>query len=211
MILWDYDMKTIAIISQKGGSGKTTIAVHLAVCTVRAGKVAAIIDLDPQASAVEWQSRRQADTPEVITSTPERLASLLKQANENGADLAIIDTAPHSDHAATIAADLADVVLIPCRPAAFDIAAIGTTLNILKLTNAKERAVILLNAVPPRGSLTNEAEDGLSALAPVVPIRMAHRAAYSHAVNDGRSVEEYDPHGKAAAEIRDLYKWIMKA
>jgi chromosome partitioning protein len=211
MILWDYDMKTIAIISQKGGSGKTTIAVHLAVCTVRAGKVAAIIDLDPQASAVEWQSRRQADTPEVITSTPERLASLLKQANENGADLAIIDTAPHSDRAATIAADLADVVLIPCRPAAFDIAAIGTTLNILKLTNAKERAVILLNAVPPRGSLTNEAEDGLSALAPVVPIRMAHRAAYSHAVNDGRSVEEYDPHGKAAAEIRDLYKWIMKA
>ncbi|MDQ3959168.1 MAG: AAA family ATPase [Pseudomonadota bacterium] len=204
-------MKTIAIISQKGGSGKTTIAVHLAVCTVRAGKVAAIIDLDPQASAVEWQSRRQADTPEVITSTPERLASLLKQANENGADLAIIDTAPHSDRAATIAADLADVVLIPCRPAAFDIAAIGTTLNILKLTNAKERAVILLNAVPPRGSLTNEAEDGLSALAPVVPIRMAHRAAYSHAVNDGRSVEEYDPHGKAAAEIRDLYKWIMKA
>jgi chromosome partitioning protein len=211
MILWDYDMKTIAIISQKGGSGKTTIAVHLAVCTVRAGKVAAIIDLDPQASAVEWQSRRQADTPEVITSTPERLASLLKQANENGADLAIIDTAPHSDRAATIAADLADVVLIPCRPAAFDIAAIGTTLNILKLTNAKERAVILLNAVPPRGSLTNEAEDGLSALAPVVPVRMAHRAAYSHAVNDGRSVEEYDPHGKAAAEIRDLYKWIMKA
>jgi chromosome partitioning protein len=211
MILWDYDMKTIAIISQKGGSGKTTIAVHLAVCTVRAGKVAAIIDLDPQASAVEWQSRRQADTPEVITSTPERLASLLKQANENGADLAIIDTAPHSDRAATIAADLADVVLIPCRPAAFDIAAIGTTLNILKLTNAKERAVILLNAVPPRGSLTNEAEDGLSALAPVVPVRMAHRAAYSHAVNDGRSVEEYDPHGKAAAEIRDLYRWIMKA
>src|SRR5438067_7008687 len=211
MILWDYDMKTIAIISQKGGSGKTTIAVHLAVCTVRAGKVAAIIDLDPQASAVEWQSRRQADTPEVITSTPERLASLLKQANENGADLAIIDTAPHSDRAATIAADLADVVLIPCRPAAFDIAAIGTTLNILKLTNAKERAVILLNAVPPRGSLTNEAEDGLSALATVVPVRMAHRAAYSHAVNDGRSVEEYDPHGKAAAEIRDLYRWIMKA
>ena len=71
-------MKTVAIVSQKGGSGKTTIAVHLAVCAERTGKVAAIIDLDPQASAVEWHSRRAADTPEVIISTPERLASLLK-------------------------------------------------------------------------------------------------------------------------------------
>jgi chromosome partitioning protein len=204
-------MKTVAIVSQKGGSGKTTIAVHLAVCAERAGKVAAIIDLDPQASAVEWHSRRAADTPEVITSTPGRLASLLKQAKENGADLVIIDTAPHSDRAATIAADLADVVLIPCRPAAFDIAAIGTTLNILKLANAKARAAILLNAVPPRGGFTDEAETGLSALTAVVPVRMAHRAAYSHAVNDGRSVEEYDPNGKAADEIRTLYKWIMKA
>lgn len=204
-------MKTLAIISQKGGSGKTTLAVHLAVCAERAGKVGAIIDLDPQASAVEWHTRRAADTPEVVTSTPERLASLLAQAKVNGADLAIIDTAPHSDRAATIAADLADVVLIPCRPAAFDIAAIGTTLNLLKLTKAKDRTVILLNAVPPRGALTDEAEAGLSTLAPVAPVRMVHRAAYSHAVNNGRSVEEYDPNGKAADEIRDLYKWIMKA
>jgi chromosome partitioning protein len=126
-------MKTIAIISQKGGSGKTTIAVHLAVCAQRARKRAAIIDLDPQASALEWQSRRKADTPEVITATPEQLSGLLNEAKKNGADLAIIDTAPHSDRAATIAAELADLVLIPCRPAAFDVAAIGTTLNLLKL------------------------------------------------------------------------------
>lgn len=116
----------------------------------------------------------------------------------------------HSDRAAALAAELADLVLIPCRPAALDVAAITTTLNILKLTQTKERAAILLNAVPVRGVLTNEAEAGLSTFLSVVPVRLYHRAAYSHAVNDGRSVEEYDPHGKAAEEIRALYKRIMK-
>jgi chromosome partitioning protein len=203
-------MKTVAIISQKGGSGKTTIAVHLAVCAERARQRVAIIDLDPQASALEWHSRRKAATPEVITATPERLPALLREANTNGADFTIIDTAPHSDRAATVTANLADLVLIPCRPAAFDVAAIGTTLNLLQLTEAKGRAAILFNAVPSRGSLTDEAEAGLSRLAAVVPVRLYHRAAYTHAVNDGRSVEEYDSRGKAAKEVRALYKWIMK-
>ena len=204
-------MKTIAIVSQKGGSGKTTVAVHLAVCAELAGRNAAIIDLDPQASALEWRSRREADTPEVITATPEQLAGLLKSAKENGADLMIIDTAPHSDRAAVVAADLADLVLIPCRPSAFDVAAIGTTLNLLKLTQASNRTVILLNAAPPRGGLTDAAETGLSEIVPVAPVRLHHRVAYSHAINSGHSVEEYDPHGKAADEIRALYKWVMEA
>ena len=204
-------MKTVAIVSQKGGSGKTTLAVHLAVCAQRHYKTVAVIDLDPQASALEWYSRREAETPEVTTSTPEQLPVLLAQARENGADFAILDTAPHSDRAATTAAQLADLVVIPCRPSAFDIAAIGTTLNLMKLTNALQKTVILLNAAPPRGALTDTAEKGLSEIVPVIPVRMHNRAAYSHAINSGHSVEEYDPQGKAAEEIRALYNWIMMA
>lgn len=204
-------MKTIAIISQKGGSGKTTVAVHLAVCAERAGQVAAIIDLDPQASAFEWSSRREAETPEVIKAKPEQLATLLKQAKNSGLAFAIIDTAPHSDKAATIAAGLADIILIPCRPAAFDVAAIPTTLDILKLAKAKDKAVILLNAVPPQGKTGEEAAEGLANLANVAPVRLINRAAYSHAVNDGRSVEEFEPHGKASEEIRALYDFIIKS
>ena len=204
-------MKTIAIVSQKGGSGKTTVAVHLAVCAERAGQSAAIIDLDPQASALEWHSRREAETPEVVTATPAQLPELLKIAKENGAGLAIIDTAPHSDRVAVVAADLADLVLIPCRPSAFDVAAIGTTLNLLKLTQAVNRSVILLNAAPPRGGITDTAAAGLAEIITVAPVRLHHRIAYSHAINSGHSVEEYDPHGKAAQEIRALYKWIMIA
>ncbi len=203
-------MKVVAIISQKGGSGKTTVAVHLAVCAELAKQTAAIIDLDPQLSALEWFSRRKAETPEVITATPERLPALLKQAKVNGADFAIIDTAPHSDRAAIIAASHADLVLIPCRPSAFDIAAIGTTIDILKLSKVIDKAAILLNAAPPRGIMTEKAAAGLSEIIPVVPIYMYQRAAYSHAINGGYSVEEYEPHGKAAEEIRALYKWIME-
>jgi len=203
-------MKIVAIISQKGGSGKTTVAVHLAVCAELAKQTAAIIDLDPQLSALEWFSRRKAETPEVITATPERLPALLKQAKANGADFAIIDTAPHSDRAAIIAASHADLVLIPCRPSAFDIAAIGTTIDILKLSKVIDKAAILLNAAPPRGIMTEKAAAGLSEIIPVVPIYMYQRAAYSHAINGGYSVEEYEPHGKAAEEIRALYKWIME-
>jgi chromosome partitioning protein len=204
-------MKTVAIVSQKGGSGKTTVAVHLAVCAELAGKTAAIIDLDPQASAHEWRTRREADTPEVITATPQQLPALLQAAKENKADLMIIDTAPHSDRSAVIAADLADLVLIPCRPSAFDVAAIGKTLDLMKHTKAISRTVILLNAAPPRGSMTDVAETGLAEIVPVVPVRLHNRAAYSHAINSGHSVQEYDPHGKAADEIKALYKWIMKA
>lgn len=202
-------MKTIAIISQKGGSGKTTVAVHLAVCAERAGKVAAIIDLDPQGSAFEWSSRRVTDSPEVIRATSDQLGVLLVQAKANGADFAIIDTAPHSDKAATVAAGLADIILIPCRPAAFDVAAIPTTLDILKLLKAKDKAFILLNAVPPQGRSGDEAAEGLANFANVSPVRLVHRAAYSHAVNDGRSVQEYEPNGKASEEILALYQWVM--
>ena len=202
-------MKTIAIVSQKGGAGKTTVGVHLAVCAELDGLRTAIIDLDPQGSALEWASRREAESPEVISATPEQLHNLLSQAKANDAQFVIIDTAPHSDRTVTIAAEFADVILIPCRPAAFDVSAIPTTLNILKLAGRKDRAVILLNAVPHQGRTGDEAAEGLTALARVAPVRLIHRAAYSHAINDGRSVQEFEPGGKAADEIRALYRWLM--
>src|SRR4051812_22811565 len=105
-------MKTAAVISQKGGAGKTTIAVHLAVAAERGGRSAAIIDLDPQASATTWKDLRQADTPPVVSSQPARLANVLATAAKHGAELVIIDTAPHSETAALTAARAADLIMI---------------------------------------------------------------------------------------------------
>lgn len=203
-------MRTVAIISQKGGSGKTTIAVHLAVCAERQGQPTLILDLDPQGSARSWLSRRGDDAPEVVAADPSQLAGLLQKAEAGGAGLVILDTAPHSDRTAALAAQLADVVLIPCRPTAFDVDAITSTLTIAKLAEAQAKAAVVLNAIPTRGDYAEEVRAGLSELVTVAPVHLYQRAAYFNAVNDGRSVEEYEPKGKAAEEIRALYKWVIK-
>jgi chromosome partitioning protein len=112
-------MKTIAVISQKGGAGKTTLSVHLATAAAIAGHSAAIIDLDPQGTAASWGDRRKAATPEVVSGQAARLSILTEAAQGNGADFLIIDTAPNADQTALRAAQIADVVLIPCRAATF--------------------------------------------------------------------------------------------
>jgi chromosome partitioning protein len=202
-------MKTLAIIAQKGGSGKSTLAVHLAVCATRHKLKTALIDLDPQANAYHWNaSREDGRKLDAVRATSSDLAAFLKQAKVGGVDLAIIDTAPHSDSAAAIAAQFADFVLIPCRPARFDLDAIATTAQIAKV--AKTPAAVVLNAAP-RGKLVEEARAALQGQSlTVMDTVLYQRAAYSHAVIDGRSVHEYEPEGKAAAEIDELYNHITE-
>src|ERR1035437_1235665 len=109
-------MKTIAIISQKGGAGKTTLAVHLAVEAERRGLKSALFDLDPQASAASWSDKRVAETPVVISAQAGRLPNLIEQARGQDAGFIIIDSAPNADSASLVAAKAADLILIPCRP-----------------------------------------------------------------------------------------------
>ena len=109
-------MEVIAVIAQKGGTGKTTLAISLAVAAQRAGRTAAIVDLDPQATASNWGDRREADSPAIVSAQPARLAQVLKAAEEGGADLVVIDTPPRAERAAMEAAKASDLVLVPCRP-----------------------------------------------------------------------------------------------
>lgn len=200
-------MKIIAIISQKGGAGKTTLAVHLATAAAAAGHTAAIIDLDPQATAASWGDRRGAPAPEVISGQAARLPSLVNAAQQNGADFLVLDTAPNADQAVSLAARAADLVLIPCRPAAFDLEAIETTLMLAKA--AMKPAYVVLNAVPPRSGIGKEAAAGLAARgAQVAPRQLTHRAAFAHGVIDGRTAQEFEPQGKAAEEVEALYTWL---
>ena len=202
-------MKTLAIIAQKGGSGKTTKAVHMAVCAMRQKLHTALIDLDPQGSAYDWfLSRPDNNKLNAVQANVGQLAALLKQAKLGGADFVIVDTAPHSDSAAAITAQLADFILIPCRPARFDLKAISSTMEIVKL--AKKPAAAVINAAP-RGKLSEEAKEALKQQGiNVVDTVLQQRAAYSHAVIDGQSVHEYEPEGKAAEEIDELFICLKK-
>lgn len=203
-------MPTIAIVSQKGGSGKTTIAIHLAAAAAKAGKVACIIDTDPQATAAAWGDWRGGDEPEVITTPPARLGKTIEDAIRLGAEVVVVDTPPHADAAAREAVKAADLVLIPTRPRAFDLHAIQTTAGLIGY--AGKPAFVLFNAAPVRGAqLFAEAsaivEDlGMS----VCPVMFADRAAFHHSTAAGKTATETDPEGKAAGEVSALWQWVCE-
>jgi chromosome partitioning protein len=198
-------MTSIGFLAQKGGAGKTTLAVHLAVL---AGD-ALLVDLDPQRSAAEWWESRDADLPELAVGEARDLAGALAAAKRAWV---LIDTAPHAAEDARTVAGLVDLVVIPTRPAILDLRAIRPTVEIVQRTTAK--AVIVLNSCPAgrtaaEAAVTSEARQVLAAYGlPVVPLAIIQRAALAHALNDGRAVTEYEPDGKAAAELRSLWRWI---
>jgi chromosome partitioning protein len=199
-------MRTVSVISQKGGAGKTTITVHLATAASRSGLTVAVIDLDPQATARRWGDKR-GGAPEVVSDHAVRLPALLEAARANGADLVFVDTAPNADQAALGAAKGADLVLIPCRPSAFDLEAVEATLTLAEI--ARKPAYVVLNAAAPRSGLTAEAGAAMEAKgAKVAPVIIHQRAAFVNAVIDGRTAMELEPAGKAATEIAELWEWM---
>jgi chromosome partitioning protein len=201
-------MKTIALLTEKGGGGKSTLAVHLAVCALKQGKAVAVIDLDPQASARQWAERRTGDDLSVVSATAPELPRLLEDARAQGADIVVIDTPGRTDVTTARVIESADLVLIPCRPSIYDLEASRKTAEQIKNAGGR-RGAFVLNAVPPRGSRAQEAREALQEILPVAPVELHQLVAYSDALNDGRSVEELAPHGKAAQEIRALYDWLV--
>lgn len=202
-------MKTVAIESQKGGAGKTTLAINLAVAATIAGREVVLIDLDPQASATAWQDGRQAERPIVVSVAPARLPQALQAAQEGGADLALIDTAPHVESAALAAARAADLILIPCRPGILDLRAIGATAELVRI--AGKPAFVVLNAVPP--AATRLVDDVRAAVAvhnlDVAPFDLSQRASFAHSLTVGQAVIEFERDGMAAMEITTLYGWLQ--
>lgn len=202
-------MKTVSIISQKGGAGKTTLALHIAVAAELDNKQTAIIDLDPQASASSWGDSRDADTPVIVSAQSARLSKVLNVAKESGVDLSIIDTAPHSESSALAAARASDLILIPCRPAILDLKAISASIDLARLSG--NPAFVVLNAIPPRGSLADDAATAISGYGvDVCPMRVSQRAAFTHSLTAGQTSQEYEPEGKAAYEIQKLYMFICQ-
>ena len=203
-------MYVIAVLNQKGGAGKTTAVLSLAVAAQRAGRTAAIVDLDPQATACNWGDRRSGQTPVIVSAQPARLVHVLKSAQEAGAQFVVIDTPPRAEQAAMAAAKAANLILIPCRPAIFDLDTIPTTLELIQHAGNQCVAAIL-NGVPARGARGEQASDIIKALGiPVCPASFGHRAAFSDAGALGMSAQEYVPSGKAAAEIEQVYKFVCK-
>jgi chromosome partitioning protein len=200
-------VKVLAIISQKGGVGKTTLATALGVCAEKAGKGTAVFDLDPQASAAFWKDTREADTPAVIALPSARLSHMLKVAAEAGTKLAIIDTPPFAKDIAFEAAQAADFILIPTRPAVLDVMAMTKTLELVG--HYGKPSVVILTFCPTQGREIRDTEEAVAQLgAKMAPVRIHQRVAYSRAQQTGLTAQEFETDGKAANELQRLWKFV---
>ncbi len=201
----------IAVVSAKGGAGKTTLALALAVAAQSDGRATVVIDLDPQASATNWFDRREEKPPAVISAQPARLARLLQTAEDGGTQLVIIDTPPRAEQAALSAVKVARLVLIPCRPAVFDLDTVATTLEIVRLGGGALAHAAILNGVPALGDEQAQATRVLRGLGvPVCPVSFGQRKAFAHGGSVGQTAQEFAPSGKAAEEIRGVYRFVCK-
>lgn len=207
--LADMTTKTIAIVSEKGGAGKTTAAVSLACAAELLGLATVIFDLDPRANSAVWGDAREGKPPEVVPAQIARLPLLIDKARAQHADLIVIDTPGNDLPVAEAACSQADLILIPCRPYPPDLISIVPTVK--KALASGKPAFVLINAAPVQGVETAEATEAIGrAGVGVCPVVFHARKAFVSRFHEGMTALETDPKGKAAEEIRALCLWICK-
>ena len=205
--------RVVSVLSQKGGTGKTTLSCALAALASRAGTATAILDLDPQASAAQWHDLRKAngeDDPPVFATPSSRMQALVDALGQDGAELIVTDTAPPSGADAVTVARLSDHILIPLQPSFPDLAAITRTIDIAEV--ARTPATIVLNLALVNHPSTSDARTVIAtAAAAAAPVVLHRRVAHVNSFNVGRCAAEHEPAGKAANELRTLFVWLQAA
>ncbi|NCN44074.1 MAG: ParA family protein [Thiomicrospira sp.] len=218
------NMKVLAMVSHKGGSGKSTTSVHLAVAATMAGLKVLVVDCDHNSrSSQEWAMERESPEPVVVTAFPdteeldipesslmERVVEFHEAGNDEGFDLMILDLPPYLNRLAILATGMADFNIIPAKPRFNDLRTVPRTVNKI---STNDYTVLLSQCRPKVSGLepekTKEArellvENGIN----VCPFQITLRESYSDALIDGRSVLEFEPHGKANHEITQLWNWV---
>ncbi|RMD60923.1 MAG: ParA family protein [Alphaproteobacteria bacterium] len=200
-------MRVIAFASQKGGSGKTTLAGHVAVQAERVGAgPVAIIDTDPQGSLADWWNSRQADTPVFAQTFISRLAEDVRQMGELGIELLIFDTPPAITATIEQVIRLCHLVVIPTRPSPHDLRAAGATVDLCEKLG--KPLVFVLNGATPRARITAEAAIALSQHGTVAPVTIHHRTEFAASMIDGRTVMEIACNPRSVEEIEDLWDYL---
>jgi chromosome partitioning protein len=200
-------MRVLAMASQKGGSGKTTLSGHLAVQAQLAGAgPVVLIDIDPQGSLADWWNEREAELPAFAQTTVARLAGDLEVLRQQGFRLAVIDTPPAITMAIQSVIQVAELIVIPTRPSPHDLRAVGATVDLCD--RAGKPLIFVVNAATPKAKITYEAAVALSQHGTVAPVTLHHRTDYAASMIDGRTVMEVDPTGRSAQEVTELWSYI---
>lgn len=198
-------MRKIAMVTQKGGAGKTTLAICLAVAAREAGENVCLVDLDPMGSLAHWGNRRKSEDVLVMAAASGELPGVMSQLEMLGATLVIVDTPAGDSEVAAAAIDATDFCLVPARPNIFDVAASGATLNRLKV-HQRDYAFVLNQCPPQRQTLRiQQGIDALAAMGALLTPLVASRADYQEAARKALGVTELNASGAAAAEMRELW------
>jgi len=205
-------MKTLTIASQKGGCGKSTLAVHIAVMAEKEGVDTLIADLDPHSqTSAEWALEREAEVPVVVTAHADDIKTLQQQAKEEGFGLLILDCPPYIDKVVKQATEIADYTLIPAQPRFADLRTLPRVIE-----NVAPPFSVVLNVCTPgingqESSKTREARKLIEESdIPISRVSIVRREAFSDALNGGEAVIEFESQGKAAKEIQDLWEWLQE-
>jgi chromosome partitioning protein len=200
-------MRVIAIASQKGGSGKTTLAGHLAVQAEKAGAGSvALIDADPQGSLADWWNEREDPTPVFVHTSSPRLEQDIEDVRELGVDLLIIDTPPAITATISDVIRVSDLILIPTRPSPHDLRSVGRTVELVEAMG--KPLIFVVNGATPRARITSEAAIALSQHGTLAPSIIHQRVDFAASMIDGRTVMELDPRSRSAKEIAKLWDYL---
>lgn len=201
-------MKAITFVTQKGGSGKSTLCISLAVAAQEAGQSVCILEMDRQATVTDWAEHRRADTPEVAQIDATQLDDIMLRLRASDFDYVFIDT-PGVDSPGSLAAiRAADLCVVPCRPTPADLRAFKPTLA--AIYRLEKKFAFVLNQTPPRSYRVRDAADGLAVLGVLPDVNVVMRNDHQDALGMGQGVTEFNPTGMAANEIRTLWTWIAK-
>ncbi len=200
-------MKVLAIASRKGGSGKTTLAGHLAVEAERqGGGPVALIDVDPQGSLADWWNARSAETPHFVQTTIPRLAEDVAQLRDLGIKTLVIDTPPALTATISEVVKVADLVVIPTRPSPHDLRSVGATVELVE--HLGKPLMFVVNAATARARITGEAITLLSRHGTLAPGVVHQRVDFAGSMIDGRTVMELSDKSRSSEEIADLWDYI---
>jgi chromosome partitioning protein len=201
-------MLVVAMASQKGGSGKTTLAGHLAVEAEAAGAgPVALIDTDPQGSLAHWWNSREGNTPLFAKVSVFDLQEALNHLRANGIKLVVIDTPPAITASISHVIAHADLVVVPTRPSPHDLRAVGATVDMAERHG--KPLIFVVNAATLRARITGEAAVSLSQHGTVAPVTIHHRVDFAASMVDGRTVGEVVPKSASAKEVSDLWLYIQ--
>jgi chromosome partitioning protein len=205
-------MIVVGVIGQKGGGGKTTISLNLAVAAAQQSLAAVVIDIDQQANAAKWRDRRESENVAVIGALQSRIKQTLETARNHGADLVVIDSPGHNDSGAMETARASDIVLLPVEPQMFHFDTLPAMRDLIRIAGDTP-TYLVLNKLHPTASVQAERLKQIIEAAykmPVCPVHLSRLDIYASSADLGLTPLEQEPKGKAAIEIRGVYEFICQ-